>query len=472
MSKMKIAKRNPFAGTPVIHTPAIFGASEGKDFMYRIPVTGKRPIAVRVVSDRSNITVKDGILYGNIAKCEQFTVTVYAENSEGCTEKELKIVIEENGVLKTPLMGFTTWNAFGSYVTAENVCNTADLLISSGIADYGYSYVNVDSGWQKEYGGEFDAIMPNEKFPDMKAMYDHIHANGLRGGIYSTPMLTAWGCPKELESIPGCTVGEPDPRFPEVPNGGIGLVHKEQNNVRQWEAWTVDYLKYDWRPVEPINAELMRQALLKSKREFGYCVTVQAMPEDGDYYKANVNSYRCNEDAFPEWPNVVNRINTVDTWREFAAPGHFYDLDMLAVNGYKEGHEKQPLSDNEEIFAYTLVSFFSSPLQISTPIETLNEFHLDLLCNEEIIAVNQDILADYPCPVKKDETVYIYKKQLSSSKVAYAVFNLSEAEITENLAVGENKGIRDLWMKEDLECAATLTCKVGPHCARVFTVQY
>ena len=177
-------------------------------------------------------------------------------------------------------------------------------MMDSGICEYGYSYVNIDSGWQKEYGGEFDAIMPNDKFPDMKKMCDKIHSYGLKCGIYSTPMLKAYGCPKEFESIPGCTVGEVDYLYP-LTNTGVGKIRKEKNNVLQWTKWEFDYLKYDWYPCDTHNAEFMRKALIESERDFGFCVTTAAKYDNVHYWNRYVNSFRNNPDSHGNWENFL-----------------------------------------------------------------------------------------------------------------------------------------------------------------------
>lgn len=460
---MKIAKRNPFSGVPVIHTPAVFGASTGKQFLYRIPVTGQRPIVISAENLPKGVSLCDGILSGTVDNDCEFCIKLCAENSEGKTTKIFNIRIAHDGMLRTPLMGYTTWNAYDSRVTQEDVERDASLLIESGIADYGYGYVNVDSGWQKYYGGEFDAVVANDKFPDMKGMCEKIHSLGLKCGIYSTPMLTAWGCPKEFESVPGCTRGEADPRFPDVPNGGIGIERMEANNVRQWEEWGFDYLKYDFMPADAYNVDLMKRELLKSKREFALCVTVRARIEDAEYFKNNVCSWRDNEDSLPTWANIVERIDTLDKWKDYVCPGHFYDLDMLTVGKWKEDPCIPDIDERDELFVYTMCAFFSSPIQISSPIDGFTETELDIICNEEMIAINQDSIADYPTLVKGEETLRIYKRNLENKDIAYAVFNLSEDERSVSLNLPKNNKIRNIWLKENIKSTTQLDVKVEPH---------
>ena len=237
----EIAMATPFEGAPKINIADIYGASPNKPIILRIPVTGKRPIEYGAENLPEGLTLKDGIITGKIEKEGNYEVVLLAKNELGFAKKILTLEIKENTVLLTPLLGFSSWNAFGSDVSQEKIENITKKMIELGICEYGYSYINTDSGWQKEYGGEYDAVIANEKFPDMKKMCDTIHSYGLKCGIYSTPMLTAWGCPKEYEYVPGCTQGEPEEIF-SLTNTGIGKIRKEKNNVMQWTDWGFDYL--------------------------------------------------------------------------------------------------------------------------------------------------------------------------------------------------------------------------------------
>jgi alpha-galactosidase len=156
---MKIAKRNPFSGAPIIHTPTIFGIFTGKEFIYRIPVTGERPIKTEVENLPDGIFINDGILFGKTEKDSEFDIEIIAENNRGKTRKILKIKSAFDCINLTPLMGYTTWNAYDSRVAQNDVERDTKLLISSGIADYGYSYVSIDSGWQSEYDLEPHGVL-------------------------------------------------------------------------------------------------------------------------------------------------------------------------------------------------------------------------------------------------------------------------------------------------------------------------
>lgn len=473
MRKTKIAIAAPFEGKPKINLADRYGASPNKPILLKIPATGKRPLAYSAKNLPEGLELENGIISGKVLQQGEYSVTLIVENELGKDEKELIFEIYKDKLLLTPLMGFTSWNAFGEDVSQEKMIGIAEKMTELGICEYGYSYINTDSGWQKEYGGSYDAIMPNEKFPDMKAMTDKIHAMGLKCGIYSTPMLTAWGCPKELESIPGCTCGEPDIRFADT-NGGIGTIRKERNNALQWEEWGFDYLKYDWKPADPYNAELMRKELIQTGRDFGFCVTVSALPEYHNYWEKFCNSYRCNCDAYGSWENLLSIYKTYEKFVDYVNKGHYFDLDMLDVGTGDLEYADFSLSEDEKLVSYSMRAFLGAPLQISSNLKHVDEFELSMYCNEEIIAINQDCRFDtarlFWLIEKDDSMIHGYKKKLLNGDYAVALFNFGEKTEEVTVYLDECSRIRDVWAKENMGDSDRISVGLYPHTVRIFRI--
>ncbi|MBQ3074472.1 MAG: hypothetical protein IJC26_00255 [Clostridia bacterium] len=470
MRYTKIAAAHPFSGAPKINIASVFGASPNKPVILRIPVTGQRPVTCSISGLPKGLVLNDNIITGKVSEEGDYPITLHAENALGKTEKKITLEIHPGNVLVTPLLGFTTWNAFGSEVTQEDVEGIAQKLVDLGIIEYSYGYVNLDSGWQSRYGGEFDAVMPNEKFPDMKQLTDKIHSLGLKAGTYSTPMLTAWGCPKEFDSVPGCTTGEPDLRF-TLTNGGIGIERKERNNALQWNAWGFDYLKYDWRPTDPYNAELMRQELLKLDRDFGYCVTIRAIKEYAEYWSNCVSSYRSCPDTHREWPNLIKIYRSYLDFVDHIKKGHYLDLDLLDLGTCRCEAVRGTFTEDEQITAYSVRAFLSSPIQISSTLENIDEFELSLYCNEEIIAINQDGAFHTAVPIYQDERddsiLDVFEKELEDGCFAYALFNMGETKQTVLGRFAALSPIRDVWAKEDLSPSNYLDLELMPHTVRI-----
>ena len=483
MRYTQIASVKPFEGAPKINLPSVFGASPKKPFLMRIGASGERPIKFSAENLPEGLKLRKNVIEGAVLKSGKYKIKLTAENALGKDEKYVSLEIGRGKLLLTPLMGFTSWNAFAfEGLTQEKMEYTAKRLEETGLVEYGYNYVNIDSGWQGEYGGKFDAVMPNEKFPDMKGFCDRLHARGFKCGIYSTPMLHAFGCSMQRKPLPlGCTQGEPDEMFADE-RGGIGKIRKEKNNALQWADWGFDYLKYDWRPSDPYNAELMRRELEKTDRDFGYSVTVKARPEYHKYWEKHCSSYRCNPDSVGNFKNLLEIYESYFDFIEYVNRGHFFDLDMLDL-GPSDLFEMFGFYDNkdfgytedEQLVVYSTRAFLASPIQISGKLDTLSDFEISMYCNDEIIAINQDALAAPAMPYmlieKGQKKLHVLKRKLADGSYALAVFNFGET--TENLKIylEEEAKVRDVWAKQDLGIMKTIRIyEMTPHTVQIFKV--
>ena len=474
MPKIEMAPARPHdEGAPFFTCPSVWGASPEKTILFRIPVLGQRPMRITASGLPEGVELNEsrGLLTGAASE-GSYEVLLRAENALGTAEKKLTLRIAPDGARRTPLLGFTSWNACGNKVSQEYLTDCIRFIDRTGLADFGYQYINIDSGWQGEYGGELGAIQPNSKFPDMKQLADTAHGLGLKLGIYSTPMEKAWGGGE----YPGCTRGHLDAAYANT-YYGIGRDHREEQNAAQWAEWGIDYLKYDWAPCDTYNAGLMKTALLHQNREIPMCVTVSAKRGDADWWKANCCSWRDNGDSRSTWENLRTRFDS-DSWAEHINPGHYFDHDMLET-GVTVWHENQ-LTEDEQIMAYSIRAMFPSPIQISCDLEKLTPFDFALLTNEEVIAVNQDALsvgavAVYEkCTRRIDRSVEcevrVYARPLENGQTALAFFNLGTT--AEEMRWSAQSGAaRDLWAKKDVPVRdGMLTFTLEPHTVRMFRV--
>ena len=88
-----------------------------------------------------------------------------------------------SGLANTPQMGWNSWNKFGCNVSEQLIRETADAMVSSGMKDAGYQYVNIDDCWHGERDAQGFIQANAERFPSgMKALADYVHARGLKLG--------------------------------------------------------------------------------------------------------------------------------------------------------------------------------------------------------------------------------------------------------------------------------------------------
>ncbi|HEX9829388.1 MAG TPA: putative Ig domain-containing protein, partial [Bacteroidota bacterium] len=260
--------------TPRVNGPTIFGVRPGSPFLYTIPATGDRPMEFSVDGLPAGLKVDavTGRITGTLKNAGTHTVTLRAKNALGTNEKKFKIVVGDN-ISLTPALGWNSWNVWGPKVTADNVIRSAKAMVSSGLVNHGWSYMNIDDAWQGKRGGEFQGIQGNENFPDMKGLCDAIHDMGLKVGIYSTPWTTSYA------TFIGSTSENPEGTWSTPLKERRGNLNRKilpwhigpysfvKNDAKQWAAWGIDYLKYDWNPNEVPETAEMKNALKESGRD-------------------------------------------------------------------------------------------------------------------------------------------------------------------------------------------------------------
>lgn len=474
-------------GAPAIHGPDVYGASPLKPFLYAIPSTGERPLlyAAEGLPQGLVLDPRTGHITGVAAREGDFRVLLRAENRHGRAEKEFAIAIGR-GLALTPPMGWNSWNAWRRWIDDARTRAAADALVATGLAARGYCHVNIDSCWQGERGGPFNAIQPNRKFPDMKALGRYLHARGLKFGIYSTPWVEPWGCSaKEAaedwggSALIGCSSGEPDPEAPKGPyftwsGKFVGKVKHEPDDVAQWVDWEVDYLKYDWNPTDPASLERMGRPLKAAARDIILSLCTDARLAHVAAFKQWAHLWRGIPDTYDHWSSLLkNAFMSEDylqeDWRPHIGPGAWNDLDMFALGPqFSSPTASCPnrLTPDEQITHMTAWAIYPSPLILSCDLAALGDFELRLFGNEEVIAVNQDHLGKPAVRVAEHRAqclgattprseTRIWARPLSGGAVAVACFNLGDqpAEVgcpLQDLGLSGPATVRNLWERRDL----------------------
>ena len=462
----------PAPDTPRINGPRIYGAHRRVPFLFRIPVTGVRPMkfAAKGLPRGLKLDKDKGIIRGKARRNGTYKVKITATNALGSDTRELRIVIGDRIAL-TPPLGWNSWNVWGNTVSQDLILEAGRAMDESGLADYGWSYLNIDDGWQGLRGGKYNAIQPNKKFPDMKALGDSLHARGLKLGIYSGPWISTYA------SHIGSSCDNPDGTYWWVEQGLIDEfckanrkeVDKEsirsfgkysfaRADAKQWADWGVDYLKYDWNVNDVWWTRDMREALDASGRDIVYSLSNHSRVTLGPVLEEMVECWRTTGDIRDTWQSMSTiGFEGQDCWAAWRKPGHWPDADMLVLGKVGWGRKMRwtELTPWEQYTHITLWSILASPMLLGCDMASLDPFTLSLLCNNEVLDVNQDPLGIQGVRFASGEGHATYVKPLEDGTIAVALFNLSEEERTlgftaKKLGLYGEQTVRDLWRQKDM----------------------
>jgi alpha-galactosidase len=349
----------------------------------------------------------------------------------------------------TPPMGWNSWNWFAEKVTDKDVRQAADLLVSSGMRDAGYVYVNIDDSWE----GQRDAkgiLHTNEKFPDMKALADYVHSKGLKLGIYSSPGKKT------------CA------RF----EGSEG---HEQQDAGVYASWGIDYLKYDlcsfhngdMRIAAPGDSpeamaiqyrmmqdayEKMHQALLSTGRPIVYSLCQYGFDSVWQWgTQVGANLWRTTGDVTPSFDRITLIGREQAGLARYAGPGHWNDPDMLEV-----GNGKLSLDENRTHMS--MWAMLAAPLLAGNNLSQLTPAITAILTSREIIAIDQDPLGKQADRIYAEGPIEIWARPLADGSRALAIFNFGEQRSylrgislhLEQAGAADGWHARDVWMAKEL----------------------
>ncbi len=344
----------------------------------------------------------------------------------------------------TPPMGWNSWNHFAGRVTDADVRSAADMMVSTGMRDAGYIYVNVDDTWQ----GERDAqgvLHPNERFPDMKGLGDYIHSKGLKFGIYSSPGAKTCG-------------------------NYAGSLDHEAQDAKMYADWGVDFLKYDLcsfedemkkvRAEHPDDPEAANKLMIAAYRKMGDALKATGRPILYSLCQYGVaqpwtwgpglgaNMWRTTDDIDDTYGRMIAIGFSQAGLAKYAGPGHWNDPDMLEVgNG--------GMTTDEYKTHMSLWVILAAPLLAGNDLSKMSEVDKNILMNKDAIAIDQDVLGRQGDRLFQSGDLDVWTKPLSGGRVAVGMFNRSwsNREVTVDLAqIGFKSGadVRDVWKGKDL----------------------
>src|SRR5450755_4681470 len=379
------------------------GKVDGKTFSITAPISDGRPYICEgtLEGDKLHFTVRDP----NAKPYEVVAVRSPSDPFRVTTPLTPPAVrdLPGNGLAKTPPMGWNSWNLFAGRIDDKIVREMADAMVSSGLRDAGYIYLNIDDTWE----GDRDAngvIHSNNKFPDMKALADYVHSKGLKFGIYSGP-------------------------GPYTCAGYEGSYAHEAQDAKTYAGWGVDYLKYDWcsagglYPDSAMRAvyQKMADALRATKRPIVYSLC-QYGREDVWKWGAEVggNLWRTTGDINDTYKRMMEIVDTQSAIAKWAGPGHWNDPDMMEVgNG--------GMTTDEYKTHMSLWSILAAPLLAGNDVRNMTQATKDILLDREVIAIDQDKGGMQGKQVWKSGDQEIWVRDLAAGSKAIGFFNRGAA---------------------------------------------
>ena len=471
--------------TPRINGANVFGVRPGSPFLFTVPATGERPMkfSAQNLPRGLKLDAKTGRITGALKNQGEYIVTLGVKNSLDTAEKKFRIVCGDQ-ISLTPPMGWNSWNCFAHAVSADRVKRAADALVKSGLINHGWTYINIDDFWENHRDskdptlrGEFrDAkgfIVPNSRFPDMKGLADYVHGLGLKIGLYSSP--GPWTC-----------------------GGCAASWQHEQQDAQTYAKWGFDYLKYDWCSYDTIaygkmtngnvprwnkhgtNASddgaiypysIMGKYLREQNRDIVFSLCQYGMADvwkwggsvSGNCWRTtgDITDAWGRNDRMPNWQGSVTSIGfSQDKAAPYAKPGNWNDPDMLVVGqvGWGNLHPSH-LTPDEQYTHISLWCLLAAPLLIGCDMEKFDDFTLNLLSNDEVLALDQDALGRQATCVINHGDVRIYEKDLEDGGRAVGFFNLGAAPVAlpfnefTPLGLAGKQNVRDLWRQKDVATA-------------------
>jgi len=352
-------------------------------------------------------------------------------------------------------MGWNSWYIHYHRVTEAHMRRAAEVMISSGMADHGYQYVNIDDCWMKKKGNEpyrddNGDLLTNQKFPDIKGMVDHIHSLGLRAGTYISP--GPWTCA-----------------------GYVGSWQHEAQDTAWFARMGFDFLKYDWCSYGSVAGgrdrvhliapyHLIWEELKKQPRDIVHNLCQYGMGSVSEWGAEVGNCWRTTGDLGLQRGSGLPGFYSIGManarhWQH-AKPGGWNDPDYLLIgwvgdaHGMKEG-TPTTLTPNEQYSYMSMWSLMAAPLVFSGDMEKLDPFTLNILCNPEVIDINQDPLGKQARIVRQSRHQFILAKPLEDGSTAVGLFNLAPypREISNDLSdldLSAPLNARDPWRHLDL----------------------
>lgn len=361
-----------------------------------------------------------------------------------CNNADETVRDDQSKVLrpKVPIMGWASWNNYRVNINEKIIKAQADALVETGLMNAGYNYINIDDGF---FGGRDEngkLLVHTERFPNgMKNLADYIHEKGLKAGIYTDAGINTCASYWDKDTI----------------GVGMGLYGHERNDLTlMLDDWDYDFIKVDWCGGEWLGLDdetrytKIGNIIREIKPEAVYNVCRWEFP--GEWVINTADSWRISGDIANTFESVMHIVDqNADLWK-YSGPGHVNDMDMLQVG--------RGMSFEEDKTHFSMWCMLSSPLIAGNDLTNISKATLEILTNDELIAINQDPLVYQARRIKDNGDTEVWAKPLISTmsgKVAVALLNRSARDQEINFKMeevgidsGKKYKVRDLWKHKNI----------------------
>jgi alpha-galactosidase len=373
-----------------------------------------------------------------------------------------------------PPLGWNSWNTFYCNINETMIKQTADAMVSSGLAAVGYQYVVVDDCWMQDTRDGSGNLRPRtDRFPSgMKALGDYIHGKGLKFGLYHAPREKT--CNQHFNNLPGTSS-----------NG------YETKDATLFASWGVDYVKHDWcdgRDNVQQQAALFKKfgdALKATGRPIVYSINPNSAHSNTaptySGWGAFADMWRTSEDLDDAWSTgckptsdcfvgITEALDIVEPMREWTKPGQYNDPDMLMVG------VRNTLNTTENRSHMSMWAMLSAPLIAGNDLRNMTAEVRGILSNKDVLALDQDPLVKQADRVRDDGDLEVWAKPLSDGSVAVALLNRGNGNqrIATTLAqVGLGSGThsyRELWTGATGSTTGEIAAQVPAHGVALYRV--
>lgn len=361
---------------------------------------------------------------------------------------------------KSPLMGWASWNQLGVNINETIIKGQADAMVSSGLLDAGYNYLNIDDGFFNGRYADGTLKIDSIKFTaGMKTLVDYIHSKGLKAGFYSEAGMNT--CGSQWSGQPGGV-------------GGGMYNHDQQDADLFFKTWGFDFLKVDYCGglVQKLDEKTRYTAIKKAidntgRKDINFNVCRWQFP--GTWVTNVADSWRMSTDinftpgSIPKWRNIVAIIDQNKYLAPYASQGHYNDMDMLEVG--------RGLSVEEDRSHFSMWCILSSPLVLGFNMDKMSPETKEIVTNAEVIAVNQDTTGLQAHLISENGAgLQVWAKPLNgkiSKERAVVLFNRTEVEVAmtikwKDLNLTGGATVRNLWSHTDLGHMDSLYTTVVP----------